>query len=174
MLTRPTCAPIKNISSSPNPLTMDTLAYKRNDSATDVMGMKAKAAFLRASDDFPIAATAPGSMNIRSDIQNSGSSKAWRAGFMLRCFRSGSLPYDGSLCTNVLSDIVRQTRRLVANGLPLLNKNIPALDRDSWYHQENEEVHMAKVKYNEHGTSRTSYSRDRSWHRAHGKDHLEA
>lgn len=73
---------------------MNTLAYKRNDSATDVMGMKAKAAFLRASDDFPIAATAPGSMNIRSDIQNSGSSKAWRAGFMLRCFRSGSLPYD--------------------------------------------------------------------------------
>lgn len=51
---------------------MDILTYKRNDSATDVIGMKARAAFLRASEAFPIAATAPGSMNITSDIRNAG------------------------------------------------------------------------------------------------------
>lgn len=50
---------------------MDILTYKRNDSATDVIGMKARAAFLRASDAFPIAATAPGSMNMTSDICDS-------------------------------------------------------------------------------------------------------
>jgi hypothetical protein len=60
---------IKQTSSSPNPLTIDILTYKRKDNATDVIGIRAKAACLRTREVFPTAARAPGSMNIESDIQ---------------------------------------------------------------------------------------------------------
>lgn len=40
-LPRLTCAMIKQTSSSPNPLTIDILTYRRKDSATDVIGIKA-------------------------------------------------------------------------------------------------------------------------------------
>jgi hypothetical protein len=53
-------------------LTIDILTYIRSDSATDVMGIKAKAACFRTSEAFPTAAIAPGSMNINKDIQNPG------------------------------------------------------------------------------------------------------
>lgn len=127
-----TCAPIKNMSSSPKPLTMDILTYKRKDSATDVSGMKARAAFLRASDALPIAATAPGSMNITSDIRNAGflqGLEGWLYVEMiqvriasLRC--TEWLAADGgnrvrsakldALCTKIVFDIVGQTTRLEA------------------------------------------------------------
>jgi hypothetical protein len=59
---------IKQTSSSPNPLTIVILTYKRKDNAIDVIGMRAKAACLRTREVFPTAARASGSMNIESDM----------------------------------------------------------------------------------------------------------
>jgi hypothetical protein len=103
---------IKKTSSSPNPLTIVILTYKRNDSATDVIGMNANAACLRTSEAAPTAPIAAGSMNIESDIQKSGPPMPEGRLYVKNGSRAGSLPYDGGLRRQTAIDKVRPANNL--------------------------------------------------------------
>lgn len=71
---------------------MNIRTYMRNEIATDVRGMKASAASLSASDDFPTLAIAAGSMNTVRDIHDQSPLQCLEGRLQLLYRRSESFP----------------------------------------------------------------------------------